>query len=78
MRSEASIKKQLQQRSLPKEFLKWITDRHILEFFGISPATLRNWRRLRKITYSRYCGIIVYDAHEILEQLELAKVPRKK
>lgn len=77
MRSDASIKKLLKQHSLPKEFLKWITDRHMLEFFGMSPETLKNWRRLKKVTFTRFCGIILYDAYDILEQLEKAKVMKK-
>ena len=78
MRSNEAIKKMIQERKVPKEFLKWITSRHIFEFFDIAPDTLRNWRRLKKITYTRFCGIILYDAYDILEQLEAAKVVRKK
>jgi hypothetical protein len=77
MKSDAAIKKLIEQRSLPKEFLKWITDRHIFEFFGISPQTLKNWRRLHKVTYSRFCGIILYDADDLLAEIESRKVLRK-
>lgn len=78
MQSNEAIKNMIQQRSLPKKFLKWITSRHLFGFFGITPDTLKNWRRLKKITYARFCGIILYDAYDILEQLEAAKVVRKK
>jgi hypothetical protein len=77
MKSDAAIRKLIEQRTLPQGFLKWITDRHIFEFFGISPDTLKNWRRLRKVTYSRFCGILLYDADEMLAEIEKAKVMRK-
>jgi hypothetical protein len=77
MKSDAAIKKLIEQRKLPEGFSKWIVGRHIFEFFGISADTLRNWRRLRKVTYTRFCGILLYDADDILEQIESGKIIRR-
>ena len=79
MKSEAALKKLLEQRSsLPKELEKWINHNLLITFFGISTDTLKNWRRNRKVEFTRFSGILLYNWEDIVLVLEKNKVPRKK
>ena len=79
MKSEAALKKLLEQRSsLPKELEKWMNHNLLITFFGISTDTLKNWRRNRKVEFTRFSGILLYNWEDIVLVLEKNKVPRKK
>ena len=79
MKSEASIKKLLEQRSnLPKELEKWINHNVLITFLGIIIENLKNWRRYRKVDFSRFNGIMLYNWEDILAVVEKNKVSRKK
>lgn len=72
------LQRLLDERQLPERLLKWITERKLISLVEVSPNTLKNWRCQRKVEYTKFCGIILYDSHDFLEQLELAVVKRKK
>lgn len=79
MKSEAALKKLLEQRnSLPKELEKWMNQNVLISFLGISTDTLKNWRHHRKVEFSRFNRIMLYNWQDILAEVEKNKVPRKK
>ncbi len=48
----------------------YITDKEVIEKFGIAKGTLANYRSQGKITYSKFMGTIVYKIVDIKDFIE--------
>lgn len=67
----------LNDRNLPQQLLKWINEKDLLPFLGISPKTLSNWRSARKIDFTKLESITLYDGYALAEQLDKKLIKRK-
>jgi hypothetical protein len=67
----------LNGRNLPEQLKKWLNERDLLPFLKISPKTLSNWRSKRRITFTKFVGVLLYDGYEIAEQLDKGLRKRK-
>lgn len=76
-KDKTKLKQFLDQRPLPEKLLNWITEVQLLQFLNIRPTTLKNWRSLRKIGYTKINGIILYDVDDLIAQIEKGRVRRR-
>ncbi|RTL56071.1 MAG: hypothetical protein EKK37_16450 [Sphingobacteriales bacterium] len=71
------LRNYLNSRNLPQQLSKWINEKDLLNFLGISPKTLSNWRSGRKIDFTKQEGITLYDGYALADQLDKKLKKRK-
>lgn len=55
---------------------KYITDKQVMEKFGIAKGTLANYRSQGKLSYSKFGNAVVYKISDIEEFLERNRIDK--
>lgn len=55
---------------------QYITDKDVMEKFGIAKGTLANYRSQGKLSYSKFGSSIVYKVSDIEEFLERNRIEK--
>ncbi|MFY9141506.1 helix-turn-helix domain-containing protein [Sulfuricurvum sp.] len=55
---------------------KYITDKQVIEKFGIAKGTLANYRSQGKLSYSKFGGSVIYKVSDIEEFLERNRIEK--